>query len=218
MSYYQSYSGRYLDVVSRSTLRYRSLRRLVEPPIEPVTVAEAKQHLRIDADFTDDDFYVQSLITASRHYCENYVDRTFLRTQLQMRLDYFPVWDLPLPRPPAMPDTVVVQYTPTDSAYGYQLTLFTNFRTDRDATPAVIRPQWNGTWPTCRGAEGDVVVTWWAGYGTTGSDVPVPARHAMLLILGHWYRAREAVSQERFAPVPMSAETLLGTVNWGQYR
>lgn len=216
--YYQSQSDRYLNVSSRSTVRYRSLVRLTEPVIEPVTVAEAKQHLRIDADFTDDDLYIQSLITASRYYVENHTDRTLLRTQLQMKFDYFPVWDIPLARPPVMSDPVVVQYTPSDAAMGYQLTAFTNFRTDRDSTPAVIRPQWNGTWPSTRGAENDVVITWWAGFGTTGADVPVPARHAMLLILAHWYRSREAVSETRFAPVPMSADVLLGTVNWGQYR
>jgi len=215
---YPSRFDRYLDVVSRQNLRYRSLVRVTEPVVEPVTIAEAKSHLRIDTDFTDDDLYLQSLITASRYYVENYVDRTLLRTQLRMKLDHFPVWDLPLPRPPAMADSVVVQYVPSDSSLGYALTTFTNFRTDRDATPSVLRPQWNGTWPSCRGAENDVVISWWAGYGTTGADVPVPARHAMLLILSHWYRNREAVSENRFAPVPMSAETLLGTVNWGQYR
>jgi uncharacterized phiE125 gp8 family phage protein len=211
---YPSKTDRYLAVVSRQNLRYRSLVRLTEPVVEPVSVAEAKNHLRIDSDFTDDDLYIQSLITAARHYVENHVDRTLLRTQLQMKLDYFPVWDLPLPRPPVMSDPVVVQYVSSDSS----LVTFTNFRTDRDATPAVIRPQWNGTWPTVRGAENDVVISWWAGYGTTGANVPVPARHAMLLILSHWYRNREAISENRFAPVPMSAETLLGTVNWGQYR
>ena len=214
----QSHFDRYMTISSRGGIRYRSLKRLVEPVIEPVTIAEAKQHLRIDADFTEDDLYIQSLITASRYYVENHADRTLLRTQLQMKLDYFPMWDIPLPRPAVMSDPVVVQYTPSDVAGQYQLVPFTNFRTDRDATPACIRPQWNGTWPSSRGAENDVVITWWAGYGTTGADVPVPARHAMLLILSHWFRTREAVSEVRFAPVPMSAETLLGTVNWGQYR
>lgn len=211
---YQSRSERYLSVVSRGSLRYRSLVRLTEPVVEPVSVAEAKQHLRIDHEFSDDDLYIQSLITAARHYVENYVDRTLLRTQLQMKLDYFPIWDIPLPRPPVMADTVVVQYVSSDSSTA----TFTNFRTDRDATPAVIRPQWNGTWPTARGSENDVTISWWAGYGTTGASVPVPARHAMLLILSHWFRNREAISENRFAPVPMSAETLLGTVNWGQYK
>jgi uncharacterized phiE125 gp8 family phage protein len=215
---YPSRFDRYLDVVSRANLRYRSLVRVTEPTVEPVSLSEVKQHLRIDQEFNDDDSYLLSLVTASRQYVENYVDRTLIRTQLRMKLDFFPVWDLPLPRPPVMPDAVIVQYTPSDVALGYALTEYANFRTDRDSTPCILRPQWNGTWPSCRGAENDVVISWWAGYGTTGADVPVPARHAMLLILSHWYRNREAVSESRFAPVPMSAETLLGTVNWGQYR
>lgn len=218
MAWYPSRFDKYIDVVSRQNLRYRSLVRLMEPVVEPVSVYEAKQHLRIDQDFLDDDLYIQSLITASRHYVENYVDRTILRTQLQMKLDYFPVWDLPLPRPPAMPDDVTIRYVSSDASLGYQYSTWTNFRTDRDATPAVLRPQWNGTWPSCRGAENDVIVTWWAGYGTAGDSVPVPARHAMLLTTAHWYRNREAVSETRLSPVPLAVEALLGTVNWGQYR
>ena len=218
MSYYQSYYDRYFEVVKRGALKFRSLKRLTEPVVEPVSIAEAKRHLRVDDDFTDDDLYIQALITAARVHVENVSDRTLIRTQFQMCLDYFPAWDIVLQRPPLMSDEVTVQYTPSDPQYGYTLQPFTNFRTDRDSTPAVIRPQWNGTWPTARGAENDVVITYWAGYGATGADVPVPARNAILMILAHWYRAREAVSETRMSPVPLSIEALVGAINWGQYR
>lgn len=164
--------GNYYEVVNRGNLRYRSLRRITEPAVEPVSIAEAKAHLRIDQDFTDDDLYVQSLISAARIHVENASSRTLILSQWQMKLDVFPGWDIELPKPPIAPGDVTVSYIPSDSAY--LPVLFANFRVDRDSTPAVIRPQWNGSWPSARGAENDVSITYWAGYGQSPQDVPAP--------------------------------------------
>ena len=68
-------------------MRYRSLVRATEPASNPVTLAEAKLHLRIDN--TDDDTLIASLITAATRWAEDYCDRTFCNTQLTMRLDSF---------------------------------------------------------------------------------------------------------------------------------
>lgn len=207
---------RYFEVVQRGNLRYRSIRRITEPVVEPVSVAEAKAHLRVDAEFAEDDLYIQSLITSARIHVENVSDRTLIRSQWQIKLDNFPSSDIELPKPPIMSDAVVVTYIPSDRVYNP--VAFTDFRTDRDSTPAVIRPQWNGTWPTARGAENDVTITYWAGFGESGQKVPAPARHCILLMVGHWYATREAVIQGGMNPVPMAVEVLLGAVNWGQYR
>lgn len=206
----------YYEMVQRGNLRYRSLKRISGPLVEPVTISEAKSHLRIDQDFTDDDLYLQSLISAARHYVETVTDRTLVKSQWQLKLDMFPSWDIELPRPPIMVGNITVTYVPSDGVY--TPVSFTNFRTDMDATPAVIRPQWNGTWPTCRGAENDVVITYWAGYGDTPADVPPPARHSILMLLAGWYANREAVVQGGMNPVPMAVDVMLGSINWGQYR
>jgi uncharacterized phiE125 gp8 family phage protein len=205
----------YYEESRRRGLRYRSLKRVSGPLVEPVTISEAKSHLRIDKDFTDDDLYVQGLISAARHHVETVTDRTLIKSQWQMRLDTFPAWDIELPKPPFMLGGVSVTYVPTS---GEAPITYTNFRTDMDSTPAVIRPQWNGMWPNCRGAEGDVTVTYWAGYGESPNDVPAPVRHSMLMLIGSWYANREAVVQGGMNPVPMAVEIMLGSINWGQYR
>lgn len=206
----------YYEMVQRGNLRYRSLKRISGPLVEPVSIAEAKSHLRIDQDFTDDDLYIQNLISAARHHVETVTDRTLIKSQWQMKLDTFPSWDIELPRPPVMVGNITVTYVPSSGSY--TPVAFTNFRADMDSTPAVIRPQWNGTWPTCRGAENDLVVTYWAGYGEGPSDVPPPAKHSILMILAHWFANREAVVQGGMNPVPMAVEMMLGSINWGQYR
>jgi len=204
----------YYEVVRRSTLKYRSIRRITEPAIEPVSLAEAKQHLRVDQDFIDDDLYIQSLISAARHYVESVSDRTLIRSQWQLKLDLFPSWDIELPRPPIATGDVVVTFVPSQG----QSQAFTAFRVDRDSTPAVIRPEWNGSWPTARGAENDVTITYWAGYGESVTSIPPPARHCILLMIGSWYANREAVVQGGMNPVPMAVDAMLGSINWGQYR
>ena len=57
-------------------MQYRSLTRQTPPAVEPVTVAEAKAHLRVD--ISDDDTYIGTLITAAREWCEEYLDRSAL--------------------------------------------------------------------------------------------------------------------------------------------
>lgn len=205
---------RHYEFVRRSTLKYRSIKRITEPAIEPVSLAEAKQHLRVDQDFTDDDLYIQSLISAARYYVESVSDRTLIRSQWQLKLDLFPSWDIELPRPPIAPGDVVVTFVPSQGVEQ----AFTAFRVDRDSTPAVIRPEWNGSWPTARGAENDVTITYWAGYGESVANIPPPARHCILLMVGSWFANREAVIQGGMNPVPMAVDAMLGAINWGQYR
>lgn len=204
------------ELVPRSTVRYRSVRRISGPHVEPVTVSEAKAHLRIDADFTDDDLYLHSLISAARYHVETVADRTLIRSQWQIKMDWFPSWDIELPHPPIAEGSISVSYVPSGGTT--TPIAYTQFREDRDSTPAVIRPLWNGSWPSCRGAENDITITYWAGYGDSPIAVPPPARHCVLMMAAHWYSTREAVVQGGMNPVPMAAEVLLGSINWGQYR
>ena len=50
---------------------------LTAPTVEPVTLSEAKEQLRIDDSFTLDDSYITSLISVARDRCENYCNQFF---------------------------------------------------------------------------------------------------------------------------------------------
>lgn len=44
---------------------------------EPITLEEAKEQLRIESGFTDDDSYILSLVSAARDRCESYCNQFF---------------------------------------------------------------------------------------------------------------------------------------------
>jgi uncharacterized phiE125 gp8 family phage protein len=198
-------------------VRYRSLTRLTPPAVEPVTLAEAKHHCRVDTN--SDDAYISSLITAAREWCEAYCDETYIHTQYVMRLDSFPV-EIELPRPPmATSGTVTavsITYTIEDQTTA---TLATNqYRVDRDAVPGVIRTLYNGSWPSHLLDYNAVAVTWYGGKGATGAAVSQRVKNAILWLVGYWYEKRMAADGVSMEEIPFGVKSLLDSAKWGAYR
>jgi uncharacterized phiE125 gp8 family phage protein len=205
-------------------MRYRSLQRVTEPQVEPVSLSEAKQHLRVDTE--DDDTYITGLITAARQWVEEYLDRALVTQQLTMRVDTFP-FEFVLPRPPMATagtlTTTQITYTLAPSGSSGTATLTTatlatnQYRVDRDSTPGRIRTIYGGTWPSHLTDPNAVGVTWWAGYGSSASDVPRAIRHAILMVVGHLYERRLAADSMASNEVPFGVKALLDSQKWGSY-
>jgi uncharacterized phiE125 gp8 family phage protein len=201
-------------------MKYNSVTRVTGPAVEPLTVAEAKLHLRVD--ISDDDAYIGTLITAAREWVENYLDRTLITTQLILRAAEFPTEELELARPPMVASgtatTVVVTYTLADTTTATLSTAL--YRVDRTSTPGNVAPIINGTWPSDVIEDANAVaVTYWAGYGPTSASVPATIRHACLMLIGHWYESRSTVLVGVTSkPIEFAVESLLASNNWGQYR
>lgn len=200
-------------------MRYRSLKRLAEPAVEPVTLAEMKTHLRLEHDA--DDSLLSAIITAAREWCEEYCERTLIHTQWQMTLDGFPM-AIRLPRPPM---ATAAGFTTVTISYETDTGVLTNipadqFRVYRGETPGVLRPTYNGSWPSHRLDYGSVSVTWHGGYGADGSAVPRRVRSAIMLLGTHLYEQRSAVLVGQGwtqTPLAFSLTALLDSLKWGAY-
>ena len=189
----------------------------------PVSVAEAKEHLRI-VDFTDDDTYIGGLVDAATSWCEDYCDRTFADKQYTVAFDDFPSLRIELPRPPvrlnatAASATVTISYV--DSAGTTQTLTWAQsgtqqFRLDRDHVPALVYPLYLEDWPNVRLDDKAVQITYLAGYGGA-ANVPKPAVHAIKMLVGHWYANREAIGSVG-QNVPLGVHALLEPLKWKQY-
>lgn len=176
---------------------------LITPPAtEPVTLDEAKQHLRVDTDA--DDNLISALITVARQSAEAKTGRALMPQTWKLSLSAFPQYCNPhhysslrngmsrrikLPRPPfagivsvAYVDRAGVAQTLDNAAYVI----------GRENMAATLRPAYNTVWPTTRDDDNVVNVTFSAGYASA-AEVPEPIKAWMKIMIGTLYENREAV-------------------------
>ncbi|MBV1693727.1 MAG: head-tail connector protein [Hyphomicrobiales bacterium] len=162
------------------------------PIVEPVSLAEARAHLRIDT--TDEDAYIASLITTSRLHIETALDVALMRQQWSLFLDTWPAArPLTLPLRPVMSLDAVRTFSPSGEPTTYEPD---GFELDAVSSPARLyrKPQTRFTGPFRTANAIEIAFT--AGFGSIPADVPAPLRQALLLLLAHWYEHREIVADD----------------------
>ena len=177
------------------------------PAVEPVSLTEAKSHLRVD--ITDDDALITALITAARQMAEEISRRALITQTWKYILDAWPKGDeLTLPLPP-LQSVASITYKDKD---GNSATFSSgSYIVDADCEPGRVVLAYGATWPsTTLYPAGAITVQFTAGYGDSASDVPQAIRQAMLLMIGHWYENREQVTVGAVArEIPLGVEALL---------
>ena len=186
-----------------------------QPAFEPLTLAEAKQHLRVEV--ADDDALITSLVIAARQYIEGRTGRILCSRAHINELAGFPRdgKDIVLP---VSPVTAVASVSYFDSNGATQtLTVGTGYRLALHLSPARIRlPVSSSAWLETIAVEDAVTITFTAGYANIGA-VPETAKHAVRLLIGHWYENREAVVTGTIASsLLLTVDSLCGILHSGE--
>lgn len=173
------------------------------PTAEPVTTEEAKQHARVDG--AVDDAYLDALVKAARGHVETVTGRALVTRTYDWTLEGFPGCGdghgFRVPRPPLRSVTSI---TYIDTAGASQVLATSVFEAlsaagtgADDAAPEftpgriVLKP--DQSWPDVQsGRAAPVTVRLVAGYGGAGR-VPQTLKHAVLVLVAHWYAAREPI-------------------------
>jgi len=173
---------------------------LVTPPVgEPVSLAEAKLHLRVDVD--DDDALINSIITAARQAAETVTGRQLMTARWKLVLDAFPCHAILLAKCPVQ-SIVNIQYLDMNGCS--QMMPAADYVVDTAYEPARITPVFGKTWPSTLPQIGAVSVTFDAGYGSA-SSVPEGIKSWIKLRVGSLYAHREEMSilmRGRIDPLP----------------
>ncbi len=175
---------------------------LVTPPaVEPITVLQAKEWLRVDAGDGSQDGTLADIITAARELAELKSGRQLITATWAMTLDRFPglidysdwYWTGNDPR------TIRLLLGPVQSVgsiqyvdpFGNVQTLDpSQYQVDLVSDPARLKPAYGKIWPVARYQNASVTVQFTSGYGADGSAVPSRIKQAMRLLIGWDYENR----------------------------
>lgn len=161
---------------------------IIPPSEEPVTVAEVKLQCRISSD--DEDALLDIYIKAARERAEAITGLAFISQTWELALDAFPDGEILLP---ILPVSVInsVAYYDTDGAMQVMAAadyVLDNYGTQRHwAIPAPTVE-----WPSTVDAANAVRVSFRAGYGVA-ADVPASIRSWILAAVGSMYAQRETI-------------------------
>ena len=189
------------------TTGYGKLRLKTAPTLTPVSVAEAKTHLRIDSSFTADDDYITTLISVATSAAENYTNLALMEQSWYLDIDAFPDYFNLLKG--TLRQLTVNSITYSDADNASQTLAASNYFGDGSIKPARIYFAPDATIPSTYDKPNAVVVDFTLGFGAA-SQVPAPIKQAILLTIGRFYELRQDVVTGTIATViPRTVEYLL---------
>ena len=177
-----------------------SLVQTIAPASEPITLTDAKAHLRVETDFTEDDAIIGTFISAARESCEARTGRQLVTATYALRLSGFPCGDsIEIPKPPLV-DVTSIAYVDTDGAT--QALSTDVYEVDHYTTPGRVVLKYGQVWPATRSQRNAVAITFVAGY----EAAPQLLKQGMLMRIAHWYENREDSAPVNLLPVPAGAD------------
>ena len=199
-----------VTIPGTNTPEWGRLQLQTAPASELITTNEAKAHLRIEAAFTDDDSYIDSLITAAREIVELHTRVKWAAATYYYHLTEFPGSDII-----TIPDVgyirgtgFVIEYYDTSASF---VTLAaSNYTIVGNVMPASVWLKADSSWPSTIGDRPAVRITLKVGYNAaTSMPTPKPILQAMLMIIGHLYENRQDVVDRIQYTMPQGAAYLI---------
>jgi uncharacterized phiE125 gp8 family phage protein len=188
----------------------QSIQILTPPASLPISLDEAKEHLRVT--FNDEDTFISRLIGSATERVENLTGRALIDREVKVsqRL-FYPSWKLPLY--PFKSETELTYYDEeanalqTVDAGAYSVTNFFPY--------GCFVNMMGDTLPSVYDRQDGVSFTYVAGEET----IPQSLLHAILLLVGDGYERREeAISGTIIARIPEGVNSLIRPWKLGGYR
>lgn len=184
------------------------------PTGEPLSLLEAKAHLRID--HADEDAWLTGRITAAREYVERGSGRQLLSATWDVTFDAFPYRSRDELRLPLWPVQSITSIKYIDTGGVEQTWSAASYKVDVTREPAIVRPAYGGYWPSTRDEPRAVTVRQVSGYANAAA-VPDTAKQLMLLLIAHWHVNREAFVTGTIATaLQLSVDSLMSLLSAGE--
>jgi len=187
---------------------WNRLRRTTAPSGDIVTLDQAKAHLRVD--FADDDD-IQDMIYEAVNVIDGPkgIGVALLPQSWVMSLDIWPNGSIIIPLGPIISVDSIIYIDPNGNEQTLDTSLYVY---DLDTEPLYINRAFGVAWPASRYQIGSIKVNFTAGYANADA-IPSDFKRALKLLIGHWYKNREAVvgieSRDTPNDMPFAVESIL---------
>jgi len=158
------------------------------PLVTPISLTEVKEQLRVES--TDDDTMLTRLIDVAVAYTDvqGALGQAMISQKWAQWINSTPPQSVSLILGPVQGVTAVKYYDldgtlQTDTLANYEV-FGTQFATQ-------ISPKEGFSWPVAQDRQDAIKIEYEIGYGDAASDVPQTIRHALMLLVSHWYENRE---------------------------
>ena len=173
------------------------------PARYPVSLAEAKNHCRLESDFTEDDALIDAAIAMATEQAELRTGRQLITATYDFYFDGFPycrdargelAFEILRPK---LQSIISIKYV--QDSDGTLATLDTAaYRVDTTSVFGRAVLAYRQSWPTgVRSQSNSVVIRAVCGYGDNMGDVPQSIRNWMLVRIGTAYENREALADRQ---------------------
>ena len=180
---------------------------IVDPPARlPISLSEAKAQLRVEN--SDDDVIIARLINVAVAYTDvrGALGQAMITQKWGQWLPSNPPQSVPLTLGPVQAVNAVKYY---DQDGALQTDDINNYQVFGTEFASKVGPKDGFSWPNAQDRQDAIKIEYEIGYGDTSSDVPDTIRHAMMMLIGHWYDNREQTGMDELSNVPFGYENLL---------
>jgi len=181
---------------------------LITGPANPaITLDEAKRHLIVDHE--NDDLYITSLLAAAVEHLEKITGRKFIEQEWKLLLDEWPgnaEIELPFGGCKSVDSIIYKEQDGTPVTWDVA-----NYVVDTESVPGRVVIGYDKSWPSVALFNvNPIAITFITGYGNTASKVPDSLKHAVKLLVAHWYEQREIIiTGSSVAKVPTTVDALI---------
>ena len=185
---------------------HHTLELLDAPAITPITLAEVKDQLRVEG--SDDDVILTRLINVAVAYTDvkGALGQAMITQKWGQWVNSTPPQTVSLILGPVTGVTAV-KYYDTDGVL--QTDTLSNDQVTGTEFATIIGPKSGFNWPVTQDRSDAIRIEYEIGYGETTADVPQTIRHALMLLVGHWYDNRENTQMDELSNIPFGFEHLL---------
>lgn len=183
-----------------------ALVRVTAPTTSPISLAEAKAQMRVEG--SDEDTIIQRFIDAAISFVDvqGALGRAMMTQTWGQWLSPNPGTVLLLLGP--VQSVSAIKYYDTDGAL--QTATLADFDVFGTPNRITVSPKSGKAWPTTQTRDDAIKIEYVVGYGSSPVNVPQTIRHALMMLVAHWYENRETTSEKQMLDLPYGFTDMIG--------